>query len=124
MIYYLKHNLHKVNWAMIGNVLGMVLIAQGCLMFLPVLVDLIYQEGLYDSYLIVIAICLVLGYVLTRKRARVNSYFAKDGMIAVGLAWIVLSLAVYHSIYQVKFHPLSTVSLKLYPDLLPLDQVF
>ena len=76
---------------MIGNVLGMVLIAQGCLMFLPVLVDLIYQEGLYDSYLIVIAICLVLGYVLTRKRARMNSYFAKDGMIAVGLAWIVLS---------------------------------
>lgn len=91
MIYYLKHNLHKVNWGMIGNVLGMVLIAQGCLMFLPVLVDLIYQEGLYDSYLIVIAICLVLGYVLTRKRTRMNSYFAKDGMIAVGLAWIVLS---------------------------------
>lgn len=27
MIYYLKHNLHKLNWAMIGNVLGMVLIA-------------------------------------------------------------------------------------------------
>ena len=91
MIYYLKHNLHKLNWTMIGNVLGMVLIAQGCLMFLPVLVDLIYQEGLYDSYLIVIAICLVLGYALTRKRARVNSYFAKDGMLAVGLAWIILS---------------------------------
>ena len=83
MIYYLKHNLHKVNWGMIGNVLGMVLIAQGCLMFLPVLVDLIYQEGLYDSYLIVIAICLVLGYVLTRKRTRMNSYFAKDGRIGM-----------------------------------------
>lgn len=45
MIYYLKHNLHKLNWAMIGNVLGMVLIAQACLMVLPVIVDLIYQEG-------------------------------------------------------------------------------
>lgn len=91
MIYYLKHNLHKLNWAMIGNVLGMVLVAQACLMILPVIVDLIYHEGIYDSYLIVIAICLVLGYVLTRKKARVNSYFAKDGMIAVGLAWIVVS---------------------------------
>ena len=50
MIYYLKHNLHKLNWAMIGNVLGMVLIAQACLMVLPVIVDLIYQEGfLLDS---------------------------------------------------------------------------
>ena len=91
MIYYLKHNLHKLNWAMIGNVLGMVLIAQACLMVLPVIVDLIYQEGLYDSYLIVIGICLVLGYALTRTRAKVNNYFAKDGMIAVGLAWIVVS---------------------------------
>ena len=91
MIYYLKHNIHKLNWTMIGNVLGMVLIAQACLMVLPVIVDLIYQEGLYDSYLIVIGICLVLGYGLTRKKARTNSYFAKDGMLAVGLAWIVVS---------------------------------
>lgn len=68
MIYYLKHNIHKLNWTIIGNVLGMVLIAQACLMVLPVMVDLIYQEGLFDSYLIVIGICLVLGYGLTRKR--------------------------------------------------------
>ena len=80
MIYYLKHNIHKLNWTIIGNVLGMVLIAQACLMVLPVMVDLIYQEGLFDSYLIVIGICLVLGYGLTRKKARTNSYFAKDGM--------------------------------------------
>ena len=91
MIYYLKHNIHKLNWTMIGNVLGMVLIAQASLMVLPVIVDLIYQEGLYDSYLIVIGICLVLGYGLMRKKARTNSYFAKDGMLAVGLAWIVVS---------------------------------
>ena len=96
MIYYLKHNIHKLNWTMIGNVLGMVLIAQACLMVLPVIVDLIYQEGLYDSYLIVIGICLVLGYVLTSTRAKVNNYFAKDGMIAVGLAWIVVSLSLIH----------------------------
>ena len=32
MIYYLKHNIHKLNWTIIGNVLGMVLIAQACLM--------------------------------------------------------------------------------------------
>ncbi len=69
MIYYLKHNIHKLNWTMIGNVLGMVLIAQASLMVLPVIVDLIYQEGLYDSYLIVIGICLVLGYGLTRKKS-------------------------------------------------------
>ena len=91
MIYDLKHNIHKLNWTMIGNVLGMVLIAQACLMVLPVIVDLIYQEGLYDSYLIVIGICLVLGYGLTRKKSRTNSYFAKDGMLAVGIAWIVVS---------------------------------
>lgn len=39
MIYYLKHNIHKLNWTIIGNVLGMVLIAQACLMVLPVMAD-------------------------------------------------------------------------------------
>ena len=51
MIYYLKHNIHKLNWTIIGNVLGMVLIAQACLMVLPVMVDLIYQEGLFGFLL-------------------------------------------------------------------------
>lgn len=77
MIYYLKHNIHKLNWTMIGNVLGMVLIAQACLMVLPVIVDLIYQEGLYDSYLIVIGICLVLGYGLTRKKVENEFLFCQ-----------------------------------------------
>ena len=118
MIYYLKHNIHKLNWTMIGNVLGMVLIAQACLMVLPVIVDLIYQEGLYDSYLIVIGICLVLGYGLTRKKSRTNSYFAKDGMLAVGLAWIVVSFC------RVKFLLLWIVSLRLCLDLQRQVQVF
>jgi Trk-type K+ transport system membrane component len=60
-------------------------------MVLPVIVDLIYQEGLYDLYLIVIGICLVLGYGLMCKKERTNSYFAKEGMLAVGIAWIVVS---------------------------------
>ena len=125
MIYYLKHNIHKLNWTMIGNVLGMVLIAQACLMVLPVIVDLIYQEGLYDSYLIVIGICLVLGYGLTRKKSRTNSYFAKDGMLAVGLAWIVVSFfGDYHSICRVKFLLLWIVSLRLCLDLQRQVQVF
>ena len=125
MIYYLKHNIHKLNWTMIGNVLGMVLIAQACLMVLPVIVDLIYQEGLYDSYLIVIGICLVLGYGLTRKKSRTNSYFAKDGMLAVGLAWIVVSFfGGLPSICRVKFLLLWIVSLRLCLDLQRQVQVF
>ena len=86
MIYYLKHNIHKLNWTMIGNVLGMVLIAQACLMVLPVIVDLIYQEGLYDSYLIVIGICLALGYGLMRKKARTQSRSLKFGFFAKTLS--------------------------------------
>lgn len=91
MIYYLNHKLHKLNWRVIGNVIGYVLVAEGCLMVLPVIVDLIYQEHKGHIYLIVLAICLVVGLLLSRLKVKHNAYFAKDGMIAVGLAWIVVS---------------------------------
>lgn len=91
MIYYLNHKLHKLNWRVIGNVIGYVLVAEGCLMLLPILVDLIYQEGQFVSFLEVMVFCLVAGFGLSRIKVKHNAYFAKDGMIAVGLAWIVVS---------------------------------
>ena len=91
MIYYLKHKLHKLNWSVIGNVIGYILIAEAGLLVFPTLVDLIYQEGKFLSYLSVGVVCLILGYLLSRIKVKHNEYFAKEGMIAVGLGWIVVS---------------------------------
>lgn len=125
MIYYLKHNIHKLNWTIIGNVLGMVLIAQACLMVLPVMVDLIYQEGLFDSYLIVIGICLVLGYGLTRKRRERILILPKMECLRWVLPGLLfLSLADYHSTCRVKFLLLWIASLKRCLDLQRQVQVF
>ncbi len=91
MIYYLKHKLHKLNWSVIGNVIGYILIAEAGLLVFPTLVDLIYQEGHFLSFLSIAIICFVLGYLLSRIKVKHNEYFAKEGMIAVGLGWIVIS---------------------------------
>ncbi len=91
MIYYLKNKLHKLNWSVIGNVIGYILIAEAGLLIFPTIVDLIYQEGKFLSYLSIGFVCLILGYVLSRIKVKHSEYFAKEGMIAVGLGWIVVS---------------------------------
>lgn len=92
MIYYLKKKLHKLNWEVIRSMIGYVLMAEGALMILPILVSLIYQEVEGKMYILVAAGALIVGYLLSRVKIKRNLYFARDGMVAVGLAWIVVSL--------------------------------
>lgn len=91
MIYYLKHKLQKLNWSVIGNVIGFILIAEAGLLLFPTVVDLIYQEGKFMPYLGMGVFCFIIGFILSRIKVKHSEYFAKEGMIAVGLGWIVVS---------------------------------
>ena len=53
---------------------------------------MIYQESVAMAYILTIILCILLGFPLSRLKTKHTSYFAKDGMIAVGLSWIVISL--------------------------------
>lgn len=91
MMFSLNRRLHKVNWKVIGNMVGYALMIEGGLLLLPLLVCVIYNENEYSAYLVTMILCLLSGFLLSRVKTN-QSYFAKEGMIAVGLTWIVVSM--------------------------------
>lgn len=89
---YWHRALRHLNWRVIANLLGYVLLAAGCLMILPLIVSLIYKEDVWQSFLWSIVICFAVSIPLMRVSTKMSSYFAKDGLIAVGLSWLLVSL--------------------------------
>lgn len=90
---YLPKILRKLNLAIIANMIGYMLLAEGALMLLPLICGLCYKE--MHSVLVfgeVIALCALAGFLLLKIPARKARYFARDGLFAVGLGWIVISL--------------------------------
>ena len=118
-MYWLKRKMKKVNWRLIANMNGYVLICLGLLMVLPLICSLLYKEKVVYDFLITIAICLLVGFALSRIRLDRKDYFARDGMIAVGLCWITASLfGCLPYLYHRRFPVLWIVSLRRFPVLL------
>ena len=57
-----------MNKSIIRYILGHVLLLTSCLMLLPALVGLIYLEHEAIAYLVVAAVCLVFGFLMTRNK--------------------------------------------------------
>ena len=83
-----------MNYKMIFNIIGRILLTEAALFALPLGVSLLYGERNTPlAFLIAAAAALLLGGImvlLTRKGDR--QAFAREGFIAVALAWILLSL--------------------------------
>lgn len=90
-MFLLSRKLHMLNWHVIANIIGYVLVAEGLLLLLPCICDLIYQEHIWIYYMETIIPAIIVGLILSRMKVPYKSYFAKDGMVAVGLSWIVAS---------------------------------
>ena len=68
---WLRRELKKLNWLVIGNVIGNILLAIAGLMILPVVTGLIYHEmSMVAFFLITIGISLILGFPLSRIEDR------------------------------------------------------
>lgn len=82
-----------MNYKMMRFILGELLIAEGTLMALPLATSLIYLE--FDtvwSFIIPMAILLVLGVLMVASKPKDKTLGAKEGFITTGLSWIVLSV--------------------------------
>lgn len=78
---------------MIRYIIFWVLKIEGLFMLLPVFVGILYAE--YKEavvYLVVGGVCILLGFIGTRKRPDKSGIFKKEGFAAVALCWVVLSL--------------------------------
>lgn len=81
-----------MNFAIIFYILGSVIKIEGILMLFPAAVAGIYREMSGMWFLLCAAVCIVTGFLMSRKRPENCAFYAKEGFIIISLSWIVLSL--------------------------------
>ncbi len=86
-----------MNYRSVGYLLGKILIILAALMVLPLLVLFYYKmqgfkETEYPSFVIPIALSLLLGLVLCAKKPSSVKIFAKEGLVICGVGWILVSV--------------------------------
>ena len=82
-----------MNYSAVLRMLGYVLQFEAGFLLLPCVVALIYREKSGFAYLIMAAVCFVIGVCLSRIKGKSKNFFAKEGFASVALSWIVMSLA-------------------------------
>lgn len=83
-----------MNYAIIRNILGKLMIFIAGLLVLPLIVSIIYKEGLrfYLAFIIPIVLLTLVGILFNIKKAKNTNMVAREGLIIAGLSWLVLSL--------------------------------
>ncbi len=79
-----------MNTSIIKNTLGIILRMYALLMLLPAIVALIYRESAI-GFLIPFVLTLLLSFLLANKKADDGRIFAREGLVIVALAWILIS---------------------------------
>ncbi len=81
-----------MNKRMVAYFVGRVLRIEAALMILPVIVSMIYREkeGLYIAGAALAS--FITGYIFSAKRPKNMSFYTREGITAVGLSWIVMSI--------------------------------
>ena len=81
-----------MNHKSVLNTLGLMLRLEAALLLLPMVVALLYDEKTVMAFVITIALAFGVGIllkILCKKHDQI--IFAKDGLVTVALAWIILS---------------------------------
>ena len=83
-----------MNFRVMRNIIGKIMILLSIFMILPLIVSLVYKEGLrnYLAFLIPGLCTYGIGYLLSFKKNKDIKMGAKEGFIIVGFSWIVISL--------------------------------
>lgn len=81
-----------MNRRLILYILGWVLNCEAVCMLLPLLCAALYHEPIIVVFLECIAICAVIGALLTLKPPKSKTMYAKEGLVIVAMSWIVISI--------------------------------
>jgi len=79
-----------MNYRVVLNILGKVLVVEAILLLLPVTAALWYDESI-QPFLYTILPLLILGGVLNHIQPKSNDLFAREGFVVVGLSWLLMS---------------------------------
>lgn len=81
-----------MNYRMILSTIGRILQLEGALMLIPMAVALIYGEETFAVFIITVGIALFIGSILKYSfKPNDKIIYAKEGMVIVAFAWILMS---------------------------------
>ena len=81
-----------MNFRVISKYMGNILMLEGAFMLPAILVALIYKEySSIPAFLITIALCLIIGYGLSKVKQNSRGIYAKEAYVSVALGWLILS---------------------------------
>lgn len=80
-----------MNVSIIRYILGHIIKLEGFFMLLPCLIAMVFHEKELFTYLAMSVACILLGSLLTLKKASNTVFYLKEGCVATVLSWVVLS---------------------------------
>ncbi|MBQ9777650.1 MAG: TrkH family potassium uptake protein, partial [Clostridia bacterium] len=81
-----------MNYRMIARILGYILWFEAAFLLVPVITALVYGERVIFSFLLTIAACLAVGFLLQLGKPKSSTLRARDGFVVVSLSWIFISM--------------------------------
>ena len=79
-----------MNYRVVCNILGKVLLSEGILLVFPLMAALWYDESVLP-FLWTMLPLFVIGGGMSRIKPRRNDLFAREGFVVVGLSWLLMS---------------------------------
>lgn len=89
---YLLGVIFSMNYKVMLKIIGNVLRYELALLLLPLIVALYYREPSYIAFVITIAAFAPIAFLLCKIKTDNSQFFAKEGFLTVGFAWIVISV--------------------------------
>ena len=81
-----------MNYKLVFNVLGKILVLEAALLCVPLILSLAYGEDIYLAYVIPIACLLAAGIPSFIFQPKDASLYAREGFVFVSFSWVIMSL--------------------------------
>lgn len=81
-----------MNYSMIRYTLGWLLLFEAVFFTVPLITAAVYFEGAFFSFGASLIVSLLLGLLLSYKKPKNTTIYAREGFVIVSLSWIALSL--------------------------------
>ena len=81
-----------MNYSIVFYIIGWILNFEAAFMVLPMVVALIYRESEVWCFLATMAVCLMVGMLLVRRKPKNQIFYVAESFVAVSLSWVLLSV--------------------------------
>lgn len=83
-----------MNFRKLGKILGKIMVLEALLMIAPLVVALIYEEGIMNvlAFVIPMVLLCVLGILIQLPKVKRDTLYQKEGFALTALVWIIMTL--------------------------------